>query len=71
LQQKQLSCETDANLKMAQNNFEGNLCLAATGSANEDVIETKVCNGDDPMQAWGLDIIEALPQHLDDEYGGH
>jgi len=56
---------------MAQNNFEGNLCLAATGSANEDVIETKVCNGDDPMQAWGLDIIEALPQHLDDEYGGH
>ena len=63
--------EYNANLKMAQNNFEGNLCLAATGSANEDVIETKVCNGDDPMQAWGLDIIEALPQHLDDEYGGH
>ena len=61
----------NANLKMAQDNFEGNLCLAATGSANEDVIETKVCNGDDKYQAWDLEVIEELPQHLDDEYGGH
>ena len=71
MQQKQLSCETDANLKMAQNNFEGNLCLAATGSANEDVIETKVCNGDDKYQAWGLEVIKPLSQHLGPEYGGH
>ena len=61
----------NANLKMAQDNFEGNLCLAATGTTNEDVIETKVCNGDDSMQAWGLEIIEALPQHLSSADGGH
>ena len=63
--------EYNANLKMAQDNFEGNLCLAATGTTNEDVIETKVCNGDDSMQAWGLEIIEALPQHLSSADGGH
>ena len=36
-----------ANLKMAQDKFKGNLCLAATGTTNEDVIETEICNGDD------------------------
>ena len=60
-----------ANLKMAQDNFEGNLCLAATGSVNEDVIETAICDGNDKYQAWQLKVIEELPQHLDDEYGGH
>ena len=63
--------EYNANLKMAQNNFEGNLCLAATGSVNEDVIETAICDGNDKYQAWQLKVIEELPQHLDDEYGGH
>ena len=63
--------EYNANLKMAQDNFEGNLCLAATGSVNEDVIETAICDGDDKYQAWQLKVIEELPQHLDDEYGGH
>ena len=61
----------NANLKMAQDNFEGNLCLAATGSVNEDVIETAICDGNDKYQAWQLKVIEELPQHLDDEYGGH
>ncbi len=50
---------------------EGNLCLAATGSVNEDVIETAICDGNDKYQAWQLKVIEELPQHLDDEYGGH
>ena len=63
--------EYNANLKMAQDNFEGNLCLAATGSVNEDVIETAICDGNDKYQAWQLKVIEELPQHLDDEYGGH
>ena len=56
---------------MFQDNFEGNLCLAATGSVNEDVIETAICDGNDKYQAWQLKVIEELPQHLDDEYGGH
>ena len=47
------------------------LCLAATGSVNEDVIETAICDGNDKYQAWQLKVIEELPQHLDDEYGGH
>ena len=59
--------EYNANLKMAQDNFEGNLCLAATGSVNEDVIETAICDGNDKYQAWQLKVIEELPQHLDDE----
>ena len=46
-------------------------CLAATGSVNEDVIETAICDGNDKYQAWQLKVIEELPQHLDDEYGGH
>ena len=57
--------------KIPKDNFEGNLCLAATGSVNEDVIETAICDGDDKYQAWQLKVIEELPQHLDDEYGGH
>ena len=47
------------------------ICLAATGSVNEDVIETAICDGNDKYQAWQLKVIEELPQHLDDEYGGH
>ena len=50
---------------------QGNLCLAATGTTNEDVIETEICNGDDAMQAWDLEIIKTLPQHLSSAYGGH
>ena len=35
------------------------------------VIETKVCNGDDSLQAWDLEVIKTLPQHLGTAYGGH
>ena len=28
-------------------------------------------DGNDKYQAWQLKVIEELPQHLDDEYGGH
>ena len=35
------------------------------------MLQPKVCNGDDAMQAWDLEIIEALPQHLSSAYGGH
>ena len=69
--QRKFAATTVAVLRRAEDNFEGNLCLAATGSVNEDVIETAICDGDDKYQAWQLKVIEELPQHLDDEYGGH
>ena len=45
--------------------------VAVLRRVNEDVIETAICDGDDKYQAWQLKVIEELPQHLDDEYGGH
>jgi len=51
--------------QVAADNCEGNLCLAATGTTNEDVIETEVCDGTSKYQAWTLDTIKDLPEDLD------
>ena len=32
---------------------------------------TSSCNGDDSMQAWDLEVIKTLSQHLGPAYGGH
>ena len=68
--QRKFAATTVAVLRRAETQIYF-ICLAATGSVNEDVIETAICDGNDKYQAWQLKVIEELPQHLDDEYGGH